>query len=73
MSHKPGYISPNRPLNVRIQPQGRKEEFVDIAYALGDTPSEVINGFIAWYLSYNDDLPTRPEVRRQGPRLEATA
>ncbi|HEY9413537.1 MAG TPA: hypothetical protein VIQ30_02155 [Pseudonocardia sp.] len=75
MSHTPGYVSPNRPLNLRIQPIGRKQEFLDVARAAGDVPTDLLNDFVAWYLGVTDELPTRPEVTRDHlrPAVEASA
>jgi hypothetical protein len=72
MSHTPGYVSPNRPLNLRIQPLGRKQEFIDVAKAAGEVPTDLLNGFIAWYLGY-DELPARPVIDREPLHATATS
>jgi hypothetical protein len=66
MSHVKGYVSPNRPLSVRVRPDGRKQEFIAVAHAAGDVPSDLVNDFISWYMGYSNDLPVRPTVERQG-------
>lgn len=73
MSHVKGYTSPNRPLSVRIKPEGRKQEFIAIAHAADDVPSDVVNDLIAWYMGLTDELPARPIVERERLQPAATA
>lgn len=50
MSHKPGYISRNKPLNVRLDTPERKYELMAQAHNHSTTGAEVIKQMVAYWL-----------------------
>lgn len=61
----PGRGTPQR--NVRIG-DGLWERFGQACREVGLERTEAIRQFVLWFAGYTDELPMRPEPRREGDR-----
>lgn len=72
MSHKPGYVSPNRPLNLRLESVERKDQFLEVARRRGEVAAEIARQLIDFWLGIpGATLPPGPwsdseELHRAG-------
>lgn len=61
MTHVPGYQSPNKPLQIRLHPMGKKDQVKDLASDYGLDTTALVNALLdVWMSEPGAKMPTGP-------------